>query len=73
MMLLLNPLTYIAIAASIAMLGDSSGLAALYRRLIVVISLIVLMPPLAWILDMLTGRPESAVTHSAHGERQTTS
>ena len=61
MMLVLNPITYIVIAASIAALGDWSGQAVLYRRLIVVVSLVVLMPPLACILDMRTGRPESQV------------
>lgn len=55
MILLLNPVTYIVIAACIAALGDWSGEAILYRRLIVLISLVVLMPPLAWILDTLTG------------------
>jgi hypothetical protein len=69
MMLLLNPITYILIAASIAVLGDWAGAAVLYRRLIVLISLVVLMPPLAWILDMLTGRPESQVALDSRSKR----
>ena len=69
MMLLLNPVTYIVIAASIAALGDWAGQAALYRRLIVLISLVVLMPPLAWILDMLAGRPESRVALEPRSKR----
>lgn len=53
MMVLLNPITYFAIAGSIAVLGDLSGQAVFYRRLIVLVSLVLLMPPLAWIADRL--------------------
>jgi hypothetical protein len=55
MIVLLNPLTYFVIAAAIAAAGDVSGWAALYRRLIVTACLILLMPPLAWLADTLTG------------------
>ena len=55
MMFLLNPITYFVIAGSIAAFGDlPGGQAALYRRLIVSLSLILFMPPLAWIADRLT-------------------
>ena len=73
MMLLLNPITYIVIAASIAALGDWSGEVVLYRRLIVVISLVILMPPLAWILDMLTSPSESQAAVAPRSKRQVTS
>jgi hypothetical protein len=60
MMILLCPLTYFVIAGSIAAFGDLPGVqAAFFRRLIVAVSLVLLMPPLAWIADMLTGGPES--------------
>jgi hypothetical protein len=60
MMLLLNPLTYFVIAGSIAVFGDLAGAqAAFFRRLIVSVSLVLLMPPLAWIADVLTGGPQS--------------
>jgi len=63
MMVLLNPITWFVIAGSIAAFGDLPGAqAALYRRLIVAVSLVFLMPPLAWIADMLTGGPESHPT-----------
>jgi hypothetical protein len=51
MMVLYNPLTYLIIAGSIAAAPDVPGGPALYKRLIVGSCLIVLMPPLAWILD----------------------
>ena len=54
MIVLLNPLTYFVIAAAIAA-GDVSGWAVLYRRLIVTTCLVLLMPPLAWLADTLTG------------------
>lgn len=60
MLLLLNPITYLAIAGSIAALGDLPGdQPAFFRRLIVAISLVALMPPLAWVADMLTRGPKS--------------
>jgi hypothetical protein len=55
MMVLLNPITYFAIAASIAAFGDVPGPSALYRRLIVGTSLVFLMPPLAWLADRISG------------------
>jgi hypothetical protein len=55
MIVLLNPLTYFVIAAAIAAAGDVSGWAVLYRRLIVTACLVLLMPPLAWLADTLTG------------------
>ena len=69
MLLLLNPITYIVIAASIAVLGDWAGPAVLYRRLIVLISLVVLMPPLAWILDMLIRGQKSQVALDSRSKR----
>jgi len=61
MLVLLNPITYFVIAASIAALGDVPGPAALYRRLIVGTALVLLMPPLAWLADMCFGE---IITHS---------
>jgi Vitamin K-dependent gamma-carboxylase len=61
MLVLLNPITYFVIAASIAALGDVPGPAALYRRLIVGTALVLLMPPLAWLADMCFGEN---ITHS---------
>ena len=51
MIVLLNPITYFAIAVSIAALGDVPGPAALFRRVIVGTCLVLLMPPLAWLAD----------------------
>ena len=51
MLVLLNPVTYFAIALSIAALDNFPDGAALFRRLITAAWLILLMPPLAWILD----------------------
>jgi hypothetical protein len=68
MLLLLNPITYFAIAASIAAFGDVPGPAALYRRLIVGTCLVLLMPPLAWLADKWLGAREpqsSALAHTA--------
>jgi hypothetical protein len=60
MMILLSPLTYFVIAGSIALFGDfPAPQAAFFRRLIAAVSLVLLMPPLAWIADMLTSGPES--------------
>jgi hypothetical protein len=50
MIVLLNPLTYMAIAALIAAAPDTAATAT-YRRIVVASSLFFLMPPLAWILD----------------------
>ena len=66
MLFLLNPITYFLLACSIAAFGDlPAGQAALYRRLIVAIGLVMLMPPLAWIADMLTGGPQGPATVSS--------
>jgi hypothetical protein len=60
MLLLLNPVTYFVIAGSIAAFDDLPGSqGALYRRLIAALSLILLMPPLAWIADRMTGGAKS--------------
>ena len=53
MIVLFNPITYLAIAALIAVAGDLSDWAALYRRVIVATSLVLLLPPLAWFADLL--------------------
>lgn len=55
-LILLNPLAYMAIAAAIA-LGPEAGWAA-YRRIVVASCLFLLMPPLAWIADRLS--PQNA-------------
>jgi hypothetical protein len=62
MMIMLNPLTWMAIAGLVAVAPDAGGVggAATYRRVIVGASLVLLMPPLAWVLDTLTGRGGSA-------------
>lgn len=61
MIVLFNPVTYFAIAGSIAAVGYLPD-ANLYRRLIVGISLLVLLPPLAWFADRLERErtPQSA-------------
>jgi hypothetical protein len=51
MLLLLNPITYVVIAGSIAALDNLPDDAAFFRRLIVGAALILFMPPLAWLLD----------------------
>nr|MDQ2901332.1 hypothetical protein [Acidobacteriota bacterium] len=56
MIVLLNPITYFGIAGAIAALGELPGPAVLGRRLIVATCLVLLMPPLAWILDTLFRR-----------------
>jgi hypothetical protein len=58
MVVLLNPVTYFVIAGSIAALDNFPESAAVYRRLIVAVSLVLLMPPLAWILDKVFWRVE---------------
>lgn len=50
MIVLLNPMTYFVIGASIAAAGYVPG-ADLYRRLIVGLCLLFLLPPLAWLAD----------------------
>jgi len=54
MMVLLSPITYFAIAVSIAIAGDLSDWAMLYRRVIVAAYLALLLPPLAWFADLLS-------------------
>jgi hypothetical protein len=51
MIVLYNPVTWFVTAASIAAAENAPGPAALYRRLIVGASLVLLMPPLAYIAD----------------------
>jgi hypothetical protein len=58
MVVLLNPITYFAIAGLIAAAGDLPA-AATYRRVVVALCLLFLMPPLASILDMCLGRRET--------------
>ena len=57
MIVLLNPITYFAIAGAIAAC-DYVPSAPFFRRLIVAVSLILLMPPLAWIADRLAGNAQ---------------
>ncbi len=66
MMVLLNPITYFAIAGSIAAFSDVPGPAALYRRLIVGACLVLLMPPLAWLGDAWAG-PRTALNRRPVG------
>jgi len=68
MIVLLNPITYFAIAVSIAALGDVPGLAALFRRVIVGTCLVLLMPPLAWLADAVfrnEERPAAGLAQTA--------
>ena len=53
MIVLLNPLTYLAIAGSIAAAADAPSAAA-YRRIVVGSCLVFLMPPLASLLDRIS-------------------
>jgi hypothetical protein len=57
MIVLFNPATYFVFTAAMAASGyrETSGL-AIYRRILLSATLILLMPPLAWIADRLTGR-----------------
>jgi hypothetical protein len=57
MILLLTPVTYFAIAGAIAAC-ESVPFAPLIRRLIVAASLLLLMPPLAWLADKFFGDPD---------------
>jgi hypothetical protein len=58
MIVLYNPITYFVIAASIAALENLPGQAALFRRLVVGTALVLLMPPLAYLADLLATRRE---------------
>jgi len=62
MIVLLNPLTYLAIAALIAVVPEFS--AAAYRRTVVALCLFFLMPPLASLADWLLGRRQAAAVQS---------
>lgn len=67
MVVLLNPVTYFVIAASIAALGEVQGPAAmLFRRLIVGTCLVLLMPPLAWLADVCFGETRSNAARAPH-------
>jgi hypothetical protein len=65
MIVLLNPLTYMAIAAAIAAAPEAG--AATYRRIVVSTCLLLLMPPLAWIADRMS-RPK---LHAGGSELET--
>jgi hypothetical protein len=56
MILLYNPVTYIVIVAALASAGYSEG-PYLYRRILIGSALVLLLPPLAWCMDRVTGRP----------------
>lgn len=58
MVVLLNPITYLAIAGLIAAAGELPT-AATYRRMVVALCLFFLMPPLASILDRFLGRRQT--------------
>jgi hypothetical protein len=58
MIVLLNPVTYFVIAGSIAAV-EVLAYAPLYRRAIVAVSLLFLLPPLAWIADNFPGGGDS--------------
>jgi hypothetical protein len=71
MILLLNLITYFAIAGAIATLGalgDASDAAALGTLLIVGTCLVLFMPPLAWIADMLPTGNSKSVAMAPPGE-----
>jgi hypothetical protein len=56
MMILFNPVTYLVFTALMAASGYRQTLdLAIYRRILVSIALVLLMPPLAWITDRLSG------------------
>ena len=70
MLILFNPVTYFAIAASIAGAGYVPA-APLVRRLIVGLLLVLLLPPLAWAADALfhpSSRPVARLSPTAAGE-----
>jgi hypothetical protein len=66
MIVLLNPITYLAIAALIAAAGDLPA-AATYRRVVVAVCLFFLMPPLASILDRVFGRKTDHIAATGVG------
>jgi hypothetical protein len=57
MLFLLNPITYFVLVAAIASVeGTPADVGAFLRRVIVGGSLVLLAPPLAWVLDRFSGR-----------------
>jgi hypothetical protein len=68
MTLLLTPVTYFAIAGAIAAC-ETVPIAPLIRRLIVAVSLLLLMPPLAWLADKFFGDPNPGTVTSAPTKR----
>ncbi len=56
MIVLYNPLTYLIFTALMAISGNRETLGlAVYRRILVSTALVLLLPPLAWIVDRLSG------------------
>jgi hypothetical protein len=56
MIVLYNPLTYLIFTALMAVSGNHETLGlAIYRRVLVATALVLLLPPLAWIVDRLSG------------------
>jgi hypothetical protein len=68
MLLLLNPVTYLSIVAAMAAC-ESFSFAPLVRRVIVAISLLLLMPPLAWVADKFFGDGDAQRVRGAEGVR----
>ena len=57
LIVLYNPVTHFVIAGAIAAAGEvQSEWASIYRRVIVFTCLVILMPPLAWVLDALRSK-----------------
>jgi hypothetical protein len=56
MAILFNPITYLLFTALMAISGNSETLSlSIYRRIIVATTLLLLLPPLAWIADRMSG------------------
>ncbi len=56
MIVLFNPVTYLIFTAAMAASGNGESLGlAIYRRVLVGTALVLLMPPLAWIADRMSG------------------
>jgi hypothetical protein len=56
MIVLLNPVTWFVFTALMAVTGYRQTMdLAIYRRILVSIALVLLMPPLAWFTDRLSG------------------
>lgn len=61
MIVLYNPLTYLIFTALMAVSGNHETLGlAIYRRLLVGMALVLLLPPFAWMVDRLSGRGSSS-------------